>query len=149
MDPNVEKRTSERRDALLPVDYYVDRNRLHKHHLSVNISEGGIFIRTKNPLKVGDELDVIVSLFNQKEPESPPRRVAIHGQVRHIRRARGDVYDPLAGMGVQWLDLDGSTWNEIEGTVLGRDESAAERSAEALREMRALTRLSPPTQAEH
>jgi Tfp pilus assembly protein PilZ len=118
MTRNSNRRETDRLEVLLPVDYYVDRGYLHKFHLASNISVGGAFINTSNALKIGEEVDVIVSLFDDFEPEAPPRRFVMHGQVRHVRQSQSQTNGSVTGMGVQWLDMTSSTWDEIKSIVV-------------------------------
>jgi Tfp pilus assembly protein PilZ len=117
MSSQKNRRGNERLEALLPVDYYTDRDKLHKFYLATNISSGGAFISTTTPFKIGDDLDVIVSLFNEADPDEAPRRFVIHGQVRHVQTSPVRGSGEIAGMGVQWLDLDTNTWEEMKGII--------------------------------
>ena len=109
-----ERREEERLEVLLPVDYYLDQGRAFKFHVAGNISSGGAFISTSNPVKVGEELDAILSFFDEDEPDLPPRRIAVHGQVRHFHSPKEGGDGTFAGMGVQWVDLDTRTWREMQ-----------------------------------
>ncbi|MCZ7584681.1 MAG: PilZ domain-containing protein [Deltaproteobacteria bacterium] len=115
-----ERRIEPRLDILLPVDYYLDRRRVRKFHVASNISSGGAFINTTDPLKIGEEMDVILSLFDEARPDSAPRRFFVHGTVRHIRPPDGSLRsDPRAGMGIEWVDMDSQTWNELRRAAEG------------------------------
>jgi len=66
---------------------------------AVNISRGGMFINTRNPLAVGSVVRLIVSLPDAAFPFDLTGRVI-----------RVHAYDPaskeMAGMGLEFLDVD-------------------------------------------
>jgi uncharacterized protein (TIGR02266 family) len=66
---------------------------------AVNISRGGIFINTRNPLAVGAVVRLIVSLPDAAFPFDLTGRVI-----------RTHAYDPdsdeMAGMGIEFMDVD-------------------------------------------
>lgn len=66
---------------------------------AVNISRGGIFINTRNPLAVGSVVRLIVSLPDAAFPFDLTGRVI-----------RTHAYDPesdeMAGMGIEFMDVD-------------------------------------------
>jgi len=131
MQEGVERRQDERIEVLLPVDYYTDRSKIHRFHLASNVSSGGAYIHTSNPFKIGDELDVILSLFGDEESDMPPRRISVHGQVRHICYSPATGNQSLSGMGVQWLDMDTMTWEDMRAIV--RKQLGLPPEEEALR----------------
>jgi uncharacterized protein (TIGR02266 family) len=79
---------------------------------SENISEGGLFICTDSPFKIGDELEMTLSLMGG--PPTPHRAV-----VRWLRPEEASGGLP-AGIGVQFVDLDPATHQELQGFVDSR-----------------------------
>ncbi|MGM0417291.1 MAG: PilZ domain-containing protein [Thermodesulfobacteriota bacterium] len=53
-----EKRYHPRKPYFMPVDY-IDRNRIYKEYI-VDISAGGIFIKTSNDVRIGNEITLTV-----------------------------------------------------------------------------------------
>ncbi len=65
---------------------------------AVNISKGGMFINTRNPLSVGSIVKLIVSLPDAQFPFDLTGRV--------IRTHVADGSDLIAGMGIEFVDVD-------------------------------------------
>jgi uncharacterized protein (TIGR02266 family) len=66
-----------------------------------NISEGGLFVATNEPLDIGDQLDV--SLVIEGEPP-----ISVRGVVRWLRLSQG-ANGPAPGAGMQFDSLDEET----------------------------------------
>ena len=75
----------------------------------INISQGGIFIRSKNPLPVGTRLKVSFSLPGLNET------IETTGEVAHVQDARTE--DGFSGMGVHFKDLDKKAKARIDELV--------------------------------
>lgn len=77
---------------------------------AVNISRGGMFINTRNPLAVGSVVRLIVSLPDAAFPFDLTGRVI-----------RVHAYDPaskeMAGMGLEFLDVDEEKLARLERFV--------------------------------
>lgn len=58
-----EKRYHPRKPYFMPVDY-IDRNRVYKEYI-IDISAGGIFIKTTNDVPVGNEITLTVPFPQQ------------------------------------------------------------------------------------
>lgn len=58
-----EKRYHPRKPYFMPVDY-IDRNRVYKEYI-VDISAGGIFIKTTNDVPVGNEITLTLPFPHQ------------------------------------------------------------------------------------
>lgn len=112
-----DRRSSERIEVLLPIDYYTDRDRVQKFNIVSNISYGGAYVHTSRPYKVGEEADFILSFFDAEKPDDSPRRYVVRGQVRHVASSRHRETEKAVGMGVQWLDLDSTMWEEMKTTI--------------------------------
>lgn len=65
---------------------------------SKNISKGGIFIVTHDPLPVGSQVVLKLTV----PPLSQP--VVVNGTVRWIREFRHDIDEQVPGMGVQFAE---------------------------------------------
>ena len=68
-----------------------------EHH-AVSLSEGGIYIRRKNPLRVGTEVDVSVPL---KDDET----LNMKGNVIYVKGREGNQFEILPGMAVEFRDM--------------------------------------------
>lgn len=66
-----------------------------------NISEGGLFVATSEPVRLGDVLDISLAINGE-----PP--VTLRGVVRWMRLAQGQN-GPAPGAGVQFEALDEET----------------------------------------
>ncbi len=77
---------------------------------AVNISRGGIFINTRNPLAVGSIVRLIVSLPDAAFPFDLTGRVI-----------RSHPFDPgsnqVAGMGIEFIDVDADKLSRLERFV--------------------------------
>ena len=65
---------------------------------AVCLSEGGIYIRKSNPLSVGTDVEVSISLDREKS-------VNLKGTVIYIRGLRGDIFKVPPGMAIEFKDL--------------------------------------------
>jgi len=65
---------------------------------AVCLSEGGIYIRKRNPFRVGTDVEVTIS-FNEETS------VNIKGTVIYIRGFSGDVFKVPPGMAIEFKDL--------------------------------------------
>ncbi len=65
-------------------------------HFTLNISAGGLFIRTDYPRMPGDVIQMRITLPNQKDIQD------IHGVVRWANR---DAAKGPLGMGIEYVDL--------------------------------------------
>jgi type IV pilus assembly protein PilZ len=77
---------------------------------AVNISRGGLFINTRNPLPVGSEVRLIVSLPDAAFPFD------LNGRVIRVQ-----PYDPsgehVAGMGLEFIEIDDEKKARLERFV--------------------------------
>ncbi len=77
---------------------------------AVNISHGGVFINTRNPLAIGSVVRLIVSLPGADFPFDLTGRVI-----------RVQPYDPdggqVAGMGLEFIDIDDDKRTRLERFV--------------------------------
>ena len=65
---------------------------------SKNISKGGIFIATHDPLPVGSQVTVRFTVPTIDEP------ITVDGEVRWVREFRDDISEQVPGMGVQFKE---------------------------------------------
>jgi type IV pilus assembly protein PilZ len=77
---------------------------------SVNISQGGLFIQTKNPLKEGTSVRLVFSL------PGIPLLFDLNGEVKWTQEVPSEQ-QPFAGMGVEFVDLDDRIRDRIENYV--------------------------------
>lgn len=77
------------------------------------IKNGGLFIPTTKPYRLGDEVFMLLTLMDSKE------RIPVAGRVVWIT-PRGAQDNKTAGIGVQFSELDnGATRNKIETQLAG------------------------------
>jgi len=91
------RRKYERKDIQLDVSLYSDHN--FYAGFTENLSAGGVFVATHNLLKIGETIDVTVTLPNDKQ-------VVAHGVVRWLREYN-EASDAPPGMGIQFLSMQG------------------------------------------
>jgi two-component system chemotaxis response regulator CheY len=104
-DEQDERRLSPRVTALLMIEY-PNKTGFIVDYL-IDLSQGGLFIRTKMPLQVGDEIEFTISFPGLLEP-IPLRGV--------VRRLAGDKEkDP--GVGVEFIFTDDQTKQTVEKLV--------------------------------
>ena len=100
-------RSHERKAVKLMIDYQTLDQFFHDY--ATNISLGGVFIRSKNPLPVGTKLRVSFSLPGLK------KMVETVGEVAHVLDARSD--EGFTGMGIRFNDLDVGSKKVIDDLV--------------------------------
>ncbi len=77
------------------------------------VKNGGLFIPTTKPYKLGDEVFMLLTLMEDKE------RVPVAGKVVWVT-PQGAQGNRTPGIGVQFSDQDnGQTRNKIEGLLAG------------------------------
>jgi len=86
-----------RKDINLDVSLFSDSN--FYAGFTENLSAGGVFIATHNLLKVGETIDVTITMPNDK-------KVVAHGVVRWLREY-SETSDSPPGMGIQFMRLEG------------------------------------------
>lgn len=104
--PMVERRSSERADLIVRVDYKGVDDLFSE--FARNINEGGIFVETESPPKRGASVDLQFRLPGSEEP------VRARGTV--VRVTDGETGDP-PGMGIEFEELDGETRERINEVV--------------------------------
>ena len=93
------------------VDEFVER-------FAVNMSRGGLFIRTREPRPVGTALSLEIRL------QTGETVIRAQGVVRWVRggEAGAHAHPPLSpGMGIQFTSLDELSWAVVERMVSLRD----------------------------
>jgi uncharacterized protein (TIGR02266 family) len=101
------KRVHERLAVNLLIDYQVLDQFLYDY--ATNISLGGVFIRSQNPLPVGTKLRVQFSLPGLDET------VVTWGEVAHVIEERAK--EGFRGMGIRFDDLDPKSKRVIDQLV--------------------------------
>ena len=105
--PDAEKRRSDRLHHELPVAYRSVGSFLTDW--ATDISRGGLFINTKNPLPVGTMVKLIIQLPGAAFPVD---------MVGRVTRVNGDAEVKAGpGMGIEFTDLDGAKRERIESFV--------------------------------
>lgn len=95
---NEEKRSAPRVEYEVEVDYRSEDN-FYTGFIK-NISSGGLFLYTHEPLPIGSEINVRFTIPNFPQP------IVARALVRWIRPYRQDTQDSVPGMGVQFLSID-------------------------------------------
>ena len=90
------KRQHPRVPVLLQVSYLSAGDL--KKDLAVNLSPGGLFVRTSKPLDIGTEVDLEVLLANEDTP------MHVRGKVMWLRGASAESQ---SGMGIQFTGVMG------------------------------------------
>ena len=107
-----EKRTHPRMEAMLPIDYSMDADSVFLFYETVDVSKAGVYVNTMEPLPLGTEIDVIITLDNP-DPETADHRLAIKGKVVNTS-SESDGAGKGPGMGVAFLDITDDQWKMIE-----------------------------------
>lgn len=77
------------------------------------VKNGGLFIPTNKPYKIGDEVFMLLTLMEEKE------KLPVAGKIVWVTPS-GAQGNKTAGIGVQFSDQDnGQTRNKIEGYLAG------------------------------
>lgn len=89
-----------------------DKNALYAAYMQF-VRNGGLFIPTTKPYKLGDEVFILLSLMDE------PERLPVAGKIIWITPV-GAEGNWAAGIGVQFSDQDkGLARNKIEGYLAG------------------------------
>jgi type IV pilus assembly protein PilZ len=89
-----------------------DKSSLHAAYIPF-VKNGGVFVPSKKPYKLGDEVFILLTLMDNKE------RLPIAGRVVWIT-PQGAQGNRTPGIGVQFSEQDnGATRNLIEGLLAG------------------------------
>lgn len=75
-----------------------------------NISRGGIFISTPEPLEVGSQIDLSLYL-----PGEDP--VSLKGVVRWTNEKEEEPSEPKCGMGIEFIDADEATIGKLKKNI--------------------------------
>ena len=78
---------------------------------AVNISHGGVFINTRNPLAVGSVVRLIVSLPGAEFPFD------LTGRVIRVHPYDPEGSGPVPGMGLEFIDIDDEKRARLERFV--------------------------------
>lgn len=68
-----------------------------KEHYAINLSEGGIYIRGKNLLSVGTEVEITLPLKSET--------VNLKGTVIYVKGLSGDIFNVVPGMAIEFKGL--------------------------------------------
>jgi len=80
-----------------------------EHH-AVSLSEGGIYIRRKNPLRVGTEVEVSVPL-NKDET------LNMKGNVIYVKGMEGNLFKIVPGMAVEFRDVSNHDSEKLKSFI--------------------------------
>ncbi|MFH1809839.1 MAG: TIGR02266 family protein [Pseudomonadota bacterium] len=105
-DPNA------RREERIPARLRVEYRRAGKVEVDLagNISTGGAFVRTANPLQVGDPLLLSFDVPDRRLP------LQVAARVKWVTPF-GDINNALAGMGVEFVALDDDKRQALQSLV--------------------------------
>jgi uncharacterized protein (TIGR02266 family) len=105
-----------RRSRRFPFEIEVDIVSEHNFYagLSLNISEGGLFVATHVEYKVGTRLEIRLLLPEDEEP------TAIMTEVRWVRPHNADA-DGSPGMGLRFVDVPAPILEKISKFAQNRD----------------------------
>jgi uncharacterized protein (TIGR02266 family) len=106
--PTREERRARRLHHDLPVAYRTAGGFLSDW--ATNISQGGMFINSRDPLQVGTTVRLIFQLPGATFP------CDLVGRVTRVVRWEDDVSDP-PGMGIEFIDIDRERRERIEAFV--------------------------------
>jgi two-component system cell cycle response regulator DivK len=88
----------------------VTHNGVTSEHYAVSISEGGIYIREKNPLHIGTEVEVSVPL-KDNEP------LNVKGNVIYVKGMEGNLFKIAPGMAVAFKDVSNHTSETLHSFI--------------------------------
>jgi len=95
---------------------FKDRSAFIKAY-SVNISSGGLFVRTRKPLPKGERFVLKLQLPDLSEP------LKIQSEVAWVREAEGESGGEASGMGIRFVEMSpeerGVLNNYVEGALAG------------------------------
>ncbi len=94
-----DKRKNPRRPLRMRLDYKVERGSDFLFEYTHNISRGGIFIETRDPLPVGTN---VVMRFT---PDGTEGELYVEGRVTWVNPIRQDDASSHPGMGIQFKNL--------------------------------------------
>ena len=94
----------------LMVGYRVPGTPGFSTHWAVNLSGGGMFVNTSQPLPVGTALELVISL-----PDAPAP-VELTGRVARVSAA-DNAEQQVAGMGIEFVNVDDVKRSHIERLV--------------------------------
>jgi len=104
----IDTRTNARASAYVCIDVFSDHN--FWTGLTMNMSEGGVFIATHHEVPVGTKIVLHMSLPFEDEP------IVTLGEVRWTRPFSNDT-DAHPGIGVQFVGLEGPAFEKIRKFV--------------------------------
>jgi CheY-like chemotaxis protein len=70
-----------------------------KEHYALTLSEGGMYIRNRNPFSVGAEIEVALPLKDE-------RTIKLKGTVIYVKGLSGDVFRVAPGMAIEFKELN-------------------------------------------
>ena len=91
----------------------------------VNISRGGLFIRTDHPLKIGSSVRLVFSLPGMPFPFD------LSGEVKRIQDGQRSTPADVPGMGIEFVHLDERIQKRIEAYVKKHTEEVPESIRES------------------
>jgi len=88
----------------------VTHNGLTSEHYAVSLSEGGIYIRKKNPFRVGTEVEVSVPLTDEET-------LNMKGRVIYVKGIEGNVFRIAPGMAVEFRDVSNHDSEKLKSYI--------------------------------
>lgn len=111
-EPGAEKRKHKRTSLSILVQYRFNTFEDFLAEYSVNLSVGGIFIRTDHPKEEGSIIYLQFSLADGSR--------LIEGMGRVVRVNPPGVKDRIAGMGIEFLNFDDESMALVEEIIASR-----------------------------
>jgi type IV pilus assembly protein PilZ len=109
-----ERRSTDRATAVLRVDY--TRMNAFFADYTQNISKGGTFLRTSDPLDAGTELTLVMTVPDSTV-EDGVVRIELTGRVKRVVRSPDSSASSPAGMGIEFVFADDEQRRHLEEIV--------------------------------
>ena len=85
-------------------------NGIMNEHRAVSLSEGGIFIRTRDPFQVGKEIELSI-------PLSDERTIHVKGIVIYVKGISGDIFKIPPGVAIKFKDLTSDNAAQLHSCI--------------------------------
>lgn len=89
----------------------VTHNGITSEHYAVSLSEGGIYIRKKNPFRVGTRIEVGVPLTDEET-------LNLKGRVIYAKGIEGSVFKIAPGMAVEFRDVSNHDSETLKSYII-------------------------------
>ena len=110
--PKLEKRRDTRLPLKARVDYELLSEDTFLFEYTSNVSRGGIFLATRNPLPIGTRLSLRFTL-----PDEDGRAIEATGKVAWINEYKPNGKNLNPGMGIEFVDLSADDKEAISNLI--------------------------------